>query len=179
MEIKARRWLAIWYRCPNCGAQTGSPMLTPTRNHREYVPACHHYGCKCKMEIVERKYYTTFAIEAGVSFTTIAGTLEMIGPFKVCNIVFPNIRAFTKWVEQRRAELAEQSRQYEARLKREHEEAALLKEAEQIAYRRSHAVELAAEEVARGVWTEDMSSPRKPLTLDDDYYLGDLPDHPF
>ena len=189
MEIKARRWLAVWYRCPECGAQSGSPMLTPTKVHREYVPGCHNYRCDCKMEIVERKYYTTFVIEPGISFTNIAGTLEKIGPFKVCNIVYPNIRVFTRWVELRRIELAEQSRKYmeefrkqqaegEARRERERQERELLRQAGQIAYRRSHAVELAAEEVARGVWPEEMSSP-KSLTLDDDYYLGDLPDHPF
>jgi hypothetical protein len=188
MEIKARRWLAIWYRCPKCGAQTGSPMLTPTKRHREYVPACYHYRCDCRMEIVERKYYTTFAIEAGVSFTTIAGTLEKIGPFKVCNIVFPNIRAFREWVEMRQAELAEQSRKYmeefrkrqeesEARHERERQEKALLKEAEQVAYRRNHAVELAAEQIAREFWPKESEETDR-LNLDGVFDLYD-DDHPF
>ncbi len=137
------------------------------------------------MTIVERRYYTTFAIEAGVSFTTIAGTLERIGPFKVCDIVHPNIRTFRQWVERRRAELAEQHRQYmeewarrqaegEARRKREQAEAALQKEVEGIAYRRAHAVELAAEKVAQAVWPEEQREQladwaKLPDDFDDDH----------
>ena len=189
MEIKARRWLAVWYKCPNCGAQSGHPMLTPTKKHRDYRPTCGHWRCDCKLEVVERRYYTTFAIEAGVSFTTIAGTLEQIGPFKVCNIVHPNIRAFRKWVEKRREEVAEQSRKYmeefsriqaesEARLKRQREEEALLREVEGIAYRRAHAVELTAEKIASEVWPTDAPNTLERFDFDDDE-LGELDDHPF
>jgi|SRR5450755_466626 len=186
MEIKARRWLAIWYQCPECGAQSGSPMLTPTKAHREYAPECSSYRHdRMRMHIVERRYYTTFAIEAGVSFTTIAGTLERIGPFTVCTIVHRNIRSFRKWVEQRRAELAEQHHLYleewhrrqeesEARLKRQREEAELIREAEGIAYRRTHAVELAAEKVAQTFWPKETSDsvladPFEHFEYDDDH----------
>ncbi len=123
------------------------------------------------MAVVERRYYTTFAIEAGVSFTTIAGTLERIGPFKVCDIVHRDIRSFRKWVEKRRSELAEQHRLYmeewrrrqeesEARQKRQREEAALRREVEGIAYQRAHAAKLEAEKVALAYWPEekDLSS---------------------
>lgn len=170
MEIKARRWLAAWYQCPVCGAQSGSPMVTPTKVHREYAPECSSYRHdRMRMQIIERRYYTTFAIECTISSTIIAGTLEKIGPFKVCTIVHPDIRSFRKWVEMRRAELAEQSRQYmeefrrsqeesEARLKRQRAEAALLREVEGIAYRRAHAVELAAEKVAQACWPEEKLS---------------------
>jgi len=87
----------------------------------------------------------------------------------------------------RKAELAEQHRLYmeewrrreaegEARRKREAEVRALLREAEKIAYRREHAVELLAEQVARAVWPND--SVDDYLSNDD---LGDLydDDHPF
>ena len=186
MEIKARRWLAVWYQCPNCGAQSGSPQLTPTQRHREQIPKCHNYRCDdCNMLIVERRYYTTFAIEAGVSQTMVAGTLERLGPFTICTIVHPTIRAFRRWVEQRRAELAEQHRLYmevwrrreeegAARRKHEAQERALLREAEAIAYQREHAVELAAEQVARAVWPEEEMC----LKADFDESLFD-DDHPF
>lgn len=112
MEIKAQRWLAIWYRCPHCGSQTANPRLTPTKRHRERTHECHNWQCKSEMQVVERRYYTTFCIESGVSFTTVAGTLKELGPFKVCDIVYPNVRAFRKWVAVRQAEQAEQYRQY-------------------------------------------------------------------
>ena len=47
-----------------------------------------------------------------MSFTTIAGTLEKIGPFKLCDIVHRNHREFRKWYRQRRREVDEQARQY-------------------------------------------------------------------
>ncbi len=192
MEIKARRWLAVWFQCPECGAQSGNPMLTPTKKHRERVYECSSYTHRERrvpMQLVERRYYTTFAIETSISFTTIAGTLERIGPFRVCNIVYPDIRAFRKWVEKRRAELAEQSRQYmehmriqqeesEARRKREREEAVLLKEAEAVVYRRSHAVEMAAEQVARAARPKE-SRPEDSFVFPDNGWLDDLDDHPF
>jgi len=141
IEIVPRRWLAVWYRCPHCSSQTASPMLTPTKRHREYTPTCHNWQCESDMQVVERRYYTTFCIEAGVSFTTVAGTLGELGPFKICDIVHPNIRAFRKWVAVRQAEQAEQYRHYlehqrqveeEAAVRRERQrkEAALLKEVE-------------------------------------------------
>ena len=111
-------------------------MLTPTRANRDRVYACNSYRHdRVQVQLVERHYYTTFAIEIGVSFTTIAGTLERIGPFKVCDIVHPNITTFRKWVERRRTELAEQHRKYleEWARREEAQEAALLCQAEQIA----------------------------------------------
>jgi hypothetical protein len=138
------------------------------------------------MGIVERRYYTTFVVEMSVSFTTVAGTLEKLGPFKVCDSVHPDIRSFRKWVEMRRAELAEQSRQYaermrtqqeesEARLKRQEQDRTLLKEVEQVAYRREHAVELEAEKIAQALWPEDIldssvpANPFESFECDDDY----------
>lgn len=185
MEIKPRRWLAALYQCPNCGGQTARTLMTPTKRHREYIPECHNWQCRCNMVIVERRYYTTFVIEASVSFTTIAGTLARVGPCKVCDVVHPNVRAFRRWVEQRQAEQAEQHQRYMEEMTRreaegaaQHErrrrEAALLKEAETVAYRRTHAVELLAEQIARAVW------PEEEHTADDfDIDLVDLDDNPF
>jgi hypothetical protein len=67
------------------------------------------------LEVAAYKWYTTFAIEPGLSQTTIAGTLAAIGPFKLCDIVHPNIRAFRQWYRRRRAEVADQARQYRER----------------------------------------------------------------
>src|SRR5579859_7014247 len=88
MEIRARRWLAVYYRCPQCGAQTACTRTTPTKAHREYRPTCYSLQCEDRLlEMVEQKYYTTFAIEDGVGLTTVAGTLAALGPFKVCDYV--------------------------------------------------------------------------------------------
>jgi hypothetical protein len=144
------------------------------------------------MQVVERRYYTTFCIEDGISFSTVAGTLAELGPFKICDIVHPNIRAFRKWVAVRRAEQAEQYRQWSERQKqiekeaterreRERREAILLKEAGTIAYQRTHAVELLAEQVAKAVWVEsDVPNNERvfPPEQFDDSDL-DLDDHPF
>lgn len=113
MRIDVRRWVAVWYRCPKCGSQTADPMLTPYRYRHLRKPTCFGLKCDhCEPEIVERRWYTTFCIEPGVSFTTIAGTLEKIGPFKLCDIVHRNHREFRKWYRQRRREVDEQARQY-------------------------------------------------------------------
>lgn len=113
LRIEARRWIAVWYRCPVCGAQSGEMLLTPWRwAHR--VPR-HHHSYKCndaELEVVEHKWYTTFCIESGLGPTTVAGTLAEIGPFRVCQIVHPNIRKFRAWYRRRKAEEAEKTRQY-------------------------------------------------------------------
>lgn len=188
MEIKARRWLAVLYRCLECGVQSGCPMLPPTKFHREYVPECSaygHHGEVVRMQIAERRYYTTFAIDVAVSATTVAGTLEKIGPFKVCDIVYPNIRVFREWVDMRQAEVAEQSRQYmecmqiqqaevAERLKCQEQDRVFLKEVEKVVYRREHAVELEAKKIARALWSEDILEE----LADSFVYLED-DDHPF
>lgn len=85
----------------------------------------------------------------------------------------------------RRKELAEQHRQYmeewakrlaegEARRKREQAEVALQKEAEAIAYRCAHAVELEAEKIALAVWPEEQQEQiadwaQLPDDFDDDH----------
>jgi hypothetical protein len=133
-------------------------------------------------EVVEHRWYTTFCIEPGLSQTTIAGTLEKIGPFTVCHLVHPNLRAFRRWYKRRRAEEDEKARQYfererqidaeyRARLARQQAEAAMLKEAEQVAYRREHAAELAAEQVARAAWPVENQPLRQasPVLSDDDF----------
>lgn len=135
------------------------------------------------MQGIERRWYTLFTEETDLNGTMRAGTLKEIGRFTVCQIVHPNIRVFRAWVEQRRAELAEQNRQYqeewakrqaegEARRKKEEAERALLKEAQEIAYKREHAAELEAEKVARTAW------PDEPKSEDWDA-LADLDEHPF
>jgi hypothetical protein len=164
LKIEARRWVAVWWKCPQCGAQSADLMLTPWRYRHLPARECFGYKCnRCALVVVERKWYTTFCIEPGLSRTTVAGTLGMIGPFRLCDIVQPNIRAFRRWYRRRRAEEDEKARQYFARerqieaeyrsrLARQRQEAALLKEVEAVAYRREHAAELAAEQVARAVW---------------------------
>src|SRR5581483_11364161 len=187
LEIKAQRWLAIWYRCPKCGSQTFQTFLKPTKRNRERTFECQNWSCRTPYEIVERRYWTSFCIEPAISGDTIAGTLAEFGGWRVCHIVHRNIREFKRWYRMRKAELAEQHRLYmeewrrreaegEARRKREAEVRALLREAEKIAYRREHAVELLAEQVARAVWPND--SVDDYLSNDD---LGDLydDDHPF
>src|SRR5579872_4213995 len=164
VKIESRPWVAVWYRCPRCGAQSAETMLSPWRYLHRQPRECQ--GRKCdhvELAVAERRWYTTFAIEPGVSFTTIAGTLAAIGPFRVCDIVQPNVRAFRQWYRQRRAEADEKARQYfererqieaewSARRERQRQEAILLREVEAVAYRRAHAVELAAEQVARAFW---------------------------
>jgi hypothetical protein len=181
MQIEARRWLAARYQCPVCGRDSASLMMPPTRFHRDYAPTC--WGFKCnnaQMNIVERRYYTTFASD----FYSTAGTLAKIGPFKVCDMVHPSIRHFKKWYIERRAELDRQAQEYfalerqrqaegEARRQREREAAALLKEAERVARRVTQAGLMDAEEAARSVW-----ETRTPLQEWDDG-LGELDDFPF
>lgn len=113
LKIESRRWVAVWYRCPKCGSETGETMLTPWRWGHRRVWECHSIKHeRCAYEVVEHRWYTTFCIEPGISFDTIAGTLEMIGPFRVCNIVHHDIRAFKRWYRRRKAEEAEKTRQY-------------------------------------------------------------------
>lgn len=188
MEIKPQRWLAVLYKCPSCGNQTVYTRVTPTKRHRERTFECQNWQCKSNYEIVERKYYTTFVIECSISFTIVAGTLGQIGQFKVCDIVHPNVRAFKKWFAQRKAEQAEQTRQYnekwrkiyeeaDAKRERERQQEALIKEAAQVAYRREHAAELIAEEVARSAWGEDEVEAGDPEFFVPDDTFDD--DHPF
>jgi hypothetical protein len=107
LKIEARRWVAVWYRCPRCGAQSGELMLTPWRWAHRRPRECYGYQCnRAELTIVEHKWYTTFCIEPGLSFTTVAGTLATIGPFRLCDIVQPNIRAFRKWYRRHKAEWA-------------------------------------------------------------------------
>lgn len=114
LRIEARRWVAAWYRCPHCGAQTADLMLTPWQWAHRRARTCYHYSCnEADLAVVERRWYTTFAVEPGLSQTTIAGTLAAIGPFTVCDLVHPNLRAFRRWYRRRRAERDEQIRQYQ------------------------------------------------------------------
>lgn len=149
MEIKAQRWIAVWYKCEKCGSQTANTMLTPSQYRRSDIPVCRDWPCESEMLVAEKRWYTTFVVERTVSFTTIAGTLSKIGPFKVCDIVHSNIHAFRKWVVVRKEEQAEQHRQYleywrrveeEANVRREQQrkEAIQLKEAEAVASRHMH-----------------------------------------
>lgn len=118
LKIEARRWVAAWWKCPQCGAQSADLMLTPWRYRHLPARECFGYKCdRCALVVVERKWYTTFCIEPGLSCTTMAGTLEAIGPFRLCDIVQPNIRAFRQWYRRRKAEENEKTRQY---LEREH-----------------------------------------------------------
>jgi hypothetical protein len=188
LRIEARRWVAIWWRCPQCGAQSADLMLTPWGYRHLRVQECHSYKHeRCSREIVERRWYTTFAIEPGISFSTTAGTLEKIGPFKLCDIVHPNIRVFKRWYWRRKREEAEKTRQYlererqieaewRARRERERQEAALLQEAEAVVYQRAHAAELSAEQVARAAWPVENQPSRQvdpgvasSLNNDDDF----------
>jgi hypothetical protein len=106
-----------------------------------------------------------------------------LGPFTVCTYVYPNIRVFRRVIAEKTAEREKEAREYfererqvqaeyEAKLKRQAQERVLLKEAEAIAYRREHAVELAAEKIARAVWPEEI-----PAWPDED--MSGLDDHPF
>jgi hypothetical protein len=186
MEMKVQRWLAVWYRCPRCGLQTAQTRMAPTKRNRDDVPECYGYDCDLhKVRVLERRYYTTFAIEPGISATFVVGTLKRIGPFKVCDIVHPNIRAFRTWYRQRKVELDEQARQDEERQRQIEEEerkrrerkqaqAVLVQEAERIAWRRAHAIELEAEQIARALWPE---TKQEAPNLDDD--LGDFDEAPF
>jgi hypothetical protein len=189
MEIKARRWLAVLYKCPHCRSQTARTQLTPTKRHRESTLTCGTWECEGAYQIIERKYYTTFAREDNVSFSTVAGTLEKIGSFDVCQIVHPNIRAFRKWVEKRRIELAEQREAYmkewehrkaegEAQRKKEAAERALFKEVEHVVYQREHAIELQAEQVAHAAWPDDMPNPPS-TSFNQEPTIDWLKDHPF
>lgn len=137
LKIEPRKWIAVWYRCPVCGAQTAHTMLTPWEYKHRPAGECWKYDHRCTLEVVERRWYTTFCIEPGVSFTTIAGTLEQIGPFKICDIVQPDVRAFRKWYRQARAEADKRGREYREHERRVEAEWAarrkLLKEAEDVA----------------------------------------------
>jgi len=126
------------------------------------------------MAIAERRYYTTFVIEAGVSFTTVAGSLEQIGPFKVCDIVRPNIRVFRKWVEVRQAELAEQARIYFEETRKRQEEIAVHMERQAQERALLREAELAAEKIAAVTWGESEPPPARL-----DYDPGELDDYPF
>ena len=113
LKIESRRWVAVWLKCPNCGAQSGESMLTPWQWAHRHPRQCHNYKCNnAEMEVAAHRWYTTFAIEPGLSQTTIAGTLAKLGPFTICQIVHPNIRKFLAWYWRRKAEEAEKTRQY-------------------------------------------------------------------
>lgn len=183
LKIEARRWVAAWYRCPICGATSGELQLTPYRWKHRHPRQCFGYKChNAVLEVVEHRWYTTFCIEPSPSRTTIAGTLEKIGPFEVCHIVHPNLRTFRRWYKRQRAEEEEKARQYfecerqidaeyRARLARQWAEAVQLKEVEQVAYRQEHAAELAAEQVARAAWPVENQPLRQdsPVLGDDDF----------
>jgi len=118
LKIEARKWVAVWYQCPVCKGQSGYPMLTPCQWRWRYrkPEICYHYRCNQAIkEEVAHRWYTTFCIEPGLSFTTIAGTLEKLGPFTICQIVQPNIREFKRWYRRRSAEEAEKTKQYRER----------------------------------------------------------------
>src|SRR5436305_8632629 len=154
MHIQAQQWLAAVFKCPKCGRISGRLRMPPTRKWRNYVPTCLY--CKCQEELIERRYYTTFASD----MYSCAGTCAKVGPFKVCDYVFRNITVFKQSVRRRQREIAKEAQAYferqreieaecEARRKKQQEEAALLKEVERIAQRRHHATELAAELIAQ------------------------------
>jgi hypothetical protein len=160
--------------------------------NRERTFECHNWSCHASYEIVERRYWTSFCIESGISQTTIAGTLPEFWGWRVCHIVHRNIREFKKWYRRRKREQAEEARVYhekwqkiyaeaDAKRQREREQEALIKEAAQIAYKRDHAAELIAEQVAASVWIEPptivAASTNDDFLNDDD--LGDLDDCPF
>lgn len=123
LKIESRRWVAVWYRCPQCGAQSAETMVTPWRYRHRHARECSGYRCnRAELEIVERRWYTTFCIEPGLSFTTTAGTLAAIGPFKLCDIVHRDIRAFRRWYRQARKEADERARAYQERERKVQEE---------------------------------------------------------
>jgi hypothetical protein len=111
LKIESRKWIAAWYRCPSCGAQSGNPMLTPYQWKHRHSEEC--YRCNRHKELIKHRWYTTFAIEPGISQTIIAGTLEKLGPFTICNIVHHNISVFRRWYRRRKAEEAEKTRLYQ------------------------------------------------------------------
>lgn len=192
LDIKAQRWLAVSYRCPKCGNTTYHTMLKRTKRNRERVFECQNWSCRSLYEIVERRYWTSFCIEVSLSQTTIAGTLPEFGGWRVCHIVHRNIREFKQWYRRRKREQAEEARAYQekwqkiyaeadAKRQREREQERLLKEASLIAYRREHAAELIAEQVAASVWIEPptiVASNSSDDFLNDDG-LDDLDDCPF
>lgn len=173
IHIHPRRCLAVWYQCPQCKSSSGHAHMTPSKKNRDYIPVC--LFCDVPEVITRRRYYRTWASD----FYGVAGTCE-----ELCEYYFPNIRAFKRWLREKTAEREREAREYyereriiqaeyEARLKRQREEAALLKEAEQVVYQATHAVEQEAERVAKAVWPE-----KEPDWLSSD--LSDLDDdHPF
>jgi hypothetical protein len=163
-------------------------MLKRTKRNRERVFECQNWSCRATYEIIGRRYWTSFCIEESISQTTIAGTLAEFGGWRVCQIVHRNIREFKKWYRKRKREQAEEARAYhekwrkiyaeaDAKRQREREQEQLLKEATQIAYRREHAAELIAEQVAALVWV-DPETPKNDKEWFSDYDL-DLDEHPF
>ncbi len=170
LKIESRQWVAVWLRCPRCGAQTGELMLTPWQYRHRQMRECFSYKHdRCALEVVQRRWYTTFCIEPGVSFTTIAGTVATIGPFKLCDIVQPNIRAFRRWVRQHQSKRDEQRRAYEVEWAARRQTAVLVREAEAVAYQRAHTAELAAEQVARAAWPGEESRSARPTLGNDDF----------
>jgi hypothetical protein len=167
-------------------------MLKRTKRNRERTFECQNWSCRTLYEITERRYWTSFCIEPGLSQTTIAGTLAEFGGWRVCQIVHRNIREFKKWYRKRKREQAEEARAYhekwrkiyeeaDAKRQREREQEQLLKEAAQIAYRREHAAELIAKQVAASVWVEPAAAPENDKEWFSDYDLADDldDDHPF
>lgn len=172
MWIKAQRRLAVWYECPQCKRSCCRAMMTPTKRNREYVGTCIY--CEVPEVIIRRRYYTIWASD----FYGVAGSCK-----EVCEYYFPNYRTFLQALEEKRVQRAKEAAVYfererevqaafEARCQREREQAALLQEVERIAYYRTHAVELLAEQVVRAVWPDDVAADISSDGEDDD-------EHPF
>jgi Na+-translocating ferredoxin:NAD+ oxidoreductase RnfC subunit len=151
--------------------------MTPTKRHREYVGTC--LTCDIPEVITKRRYYMVWASD----FYGVAGTCE-----EVCEYYFPSIRVFKQWVASKTAQREKEAKEYyererqiqaeyEARMARQREEAALLKEAERVAYRAAHAVELEAGQVARAFWPEEEKQEK--VSFNDGLGDLDLDDHPF
>jgi len=178
IEIIPQRRLAVWYQCPECKATYGRSDMDPTERNAKDVGMC--VFCEVQEVIVRRRYYTVWASD----FYGTAGTCK-----EVCEYSFPNIRAFKKWLAEKTAQREQEAKEYfehehhvraeyEARLKKEREEAALLKEVERIVYQATYAVELEAEQVAKAVWIELKQEER--LSSNDDLDDSGSDDgHPF
>jgi hypothetical protein len=146
--------------------------MTPSKKNRDYVPFCLY--CDVPEVIIRRRYYRTWASD----FYGVAGTCE-----ELCKYYYPNIRAFKRMIAERTAQREREAQAYyeqqriieaeaEKRRIRQREEAALLQEAERIAFQAAHAVELEAEQVAKAVWPEekvDWLSDDAPGDWDDDH----------
>lgn len=179
IQIVPRRRLAIWYQCPQCKRSGSYQHMTPTKKHRDWVGTC--IDCDVQEVIVRRRYYMIWSCD----FYGTAGSCK-----EICEYYFPNIRAFKKWIAERTAELQKQAEEYyeqqrvidaeyQARVKKQREEAALLEQVERVAYQTVHAVELQAEQIAKSVWPEVESVDLIESDLSDLSDLGEIEDHPF